>query len=85
MCVLFFVFTNFKKNLLEKKIRQNFYPFKKNPRKKPTLSCSGVGSGKEQYSGESSGKNEGEVLSDGWGASIKRKNIRYTKKRGFVS
>ena len=31
------------------------------------------------------GKGEGEVLSDGWGGSIRRKNIRYTKTRGFVS
>ena len=41
--------------------------------------------GKGQFLGEGSSKGEGEVLSNGWGASIRRKNIWYTKKRRFVS
>ena len=44
-----------------------------------------MGSGKGRFSGEGSGKGEGKVLSDGRGASIRRKNIRYTKKKGHVS
>ena len=54
-------------------------------RKKPILACSGVGSGTGQLSRESSGKCEGGVLSDGFGASIRRKNNRYTETRGLVS
>ena len=80
----YFFFNEVFEKMLQKKILVKLKIFTKFRRKKPALTCSCVGSGKGRFSGEGSCKGEGEVLSVGWGAFIRRKNIRYTKEKRFV-
>ena len=85
MCVFFLLQLTLKRVQQKKFLLKNSRILRQSIPKKPTLSCSDVGGGKCQFLGKGSGKGEGEVLSDGWGVSIMRKNILQTKKTGFVN